>query len=169
MGERAGYRVSKNGKSMLMIRKQWFVGSNHTDLKGLVVEVANVLMTDKFGLCGDSKSLLIGGGAVALRNDLGVGRLSMALLNVLSEPPFDEVVEGDDYHCDINDHGIYEIELIDWNKWELNNYPVKYANKTDALGEKKNLATVTFEEGKDLKSGMKVDFHVPDNWEYGDE
>lgn len=163
MGERAGYRVSSNGKSLFMLRKQWYEGSSHKELTDLIIKVASCLMTDQFSL---GRPVLINDGTVALRDDLRIGRLSMALLSALSDPPFNEVVEADDIHCDINDHGIYEIELVEWNKWYLNNYPVLYENKTDKLGKKIHLATITFTQGKTLSEGMKIEFHVPNDWEY---
>lgn len=169
MGERAAYRVSRNGKSMFMIRKQWYEGSTHEELRTLVTNVAQTLMKDKFGLNPNTDSILIGGGAVALRNDLGVGRLSMALLLTMSEPPFDEIVEGDNINCDINDHGIFEIELIAWDTWYLNHYPVEYGNEKNILGDKKHLATITFAKGKSLADGMNVEYHVPNDWEYPEE
>jgi hypothetical protein len=91
----------------------------------------------------------------------------MALLMAVSNPPFDEVVEVDNLNCDINDHGVYEINLIKWNEWEINQYDVPWEGPArDTLGEKKHLATVTFEPGKTLNDGMKIAFLVPDDWEY---
>jgi hypothetical protein len=166
MGERAAYRVSSKGKSLFMLRKQWYEGSSYEELEALVEKVASQLMSGRFSL---GNKILIGDGSVALRDDLQIGRLSMAMLTALSDPPFNEVVEADDIHCDINDHGIYEIELVEWNKWCLNNYPVEYQNKTDVLGEKKHLATITFIEGTPFPDGMNIEFHVPDNWEYPED
>jgi len=104
---------------------------------------------------------------IALREDLGIGRLSVALLLAVCHPPFDEVVEDGDINCDINDHGIYEIELVNWDHWEINQYPVHWEKgKRDTLGEKTHLATVTFEKGKSLEKGMIILYHVPDDWEY---
>ena len=164
MGERAAYRASANGKSLFMLRKQWYFGSTHKDLEKLVQGVASQLMKGCFGI---EKIPKIGGGLVALRDDLRIGRLSMALLAELSSPQFDEVVEPDDINCDINDHGIFEIDLITPFVWEINHYPVNWDKETgSSLGEKKCLATFTFIQGKTLKKGVVIDWHVPDNWEH---
>jgi hypothetical protein len=173
MGERVAYRASHKGKSLFMVRKQWYLGSTRAELTGLVEEVAGKLMYDGYGLNRGMAN--IGGGMISLRHDLSLGRLSMALLTAVASPPFDEVVEPDDLNCDINDHGIYEIELIEWNKWYLNQYDVEYHRTWEdhgggsTLGPKRHLATINFTEGEPLSSGMRMEFHVPDDWEYPEE
>jgi hypothetical protein len=169
MGERAAYKVSEGGKSLFMIRKQWYIGSRHAEIENLIREIAEKLMTDRF--CGSIGKIKIGDGSIALRDDLGIGRMSVALMMSLSSPPFDEIVESNDLNCDINDHGIFEIEMITWNKWAVNRYPVTWddATKKDVLGAKKHLAAFLFESGKTLDKGMSVKWAVPDDWEYKDE
>jgi hypothetical protein len=166
MGERAAYKVSQDGKSMFMVRKQWYLGSSHKELTILVKKIAEKLMTTRF----ESEKLTINCGSVALRQDLDINRLSMALVLTVGRDGFDEIVLADDLNCDINDHGVYEIDLIKWNIWEINQYDVPWEGPNkDKLGIKKHLATVTFKEGKTLEDGMRIEFLVPDNWGYPDE
>ena len=150
---------------MFMIRKQWYEGSTHNELKTLIERVAGNLMVQRYASF-NKESVNIGGGLVALRDDLGIGRLSMALLNALSEPPFDEVVEADDYNCDINEHGIFEINMLTWDTWELNHYNLPY--ETDIPSEKRQLAIIMFRKGEPFPKGMKIDFKVSNGWEYGE-
>jgi len=166
MGERAAYKVTVKGKSLFMVRKQWYLGSTHNDLKTIAYNVAKSLMVDRSGIsCG--VPIKIGDGMIALREDLGIGRLSMALLLSVSSPPFDELVESDNLNCDISDHGIFEIEMLSWNHWQINHYPVTWSKgEPDRLGEGKTLCSITFEKGKTLEKGTKIKWYVPDDWEY---
>lgn len=170
MGERAAYRVKQGDEYSPMMRKQWYVGSSHQELTNLITKVASMLASSRFSRRGDVVSE-IGAGGGALRDDLGWNRLAAALFDVLYDPPFDEIVSAGDIHCDINDHGIYEIEMIEWDIWEINQYDVDWNSDTESnsLGLMTHIATVTFQNGKTLEEGMGIDFHVSDDWEYPNE
>ena len=139
MGERAGYRVRQDDKVSHMIRKQWYTGGTNKDLENLCFEIAETLGGNP------------GSGESALRHDLDIERMTAALYHVLYSPPFDRICK--DAHCDITDHGIFEIEMFSWDKWQLNHYTVEYENTK--VGEKEVLGTVDVAEGKNGKDILK--------------
>jgi hypothetical protein len=152
MGERAGYRVRQGNEVSNLLRKQWYVGDDETDINALVVGIAQTLMNSPYKLAHHDET--IGGGGVALRNDLNIGRMTSALYHTIYSPPFDSI--ENDINCDISDHGIYEIELVAWNKWKIWNIDVEW--KPLKEGKKKLLAEVSFIEGKELKMGTGILF-----------
>lgn len=168
MGERAAYRVKVGTKISPMMRKQWYVGSSHDDLRRFIYKVAKLLVYYPPSNLYKNEESCIGDGCVALRDDLCLdnGRVVAALFNAIYRPPFDSIERYDDVNCDIDDHGIFEIELCEWNVWNLNHYEVlwSYEKKCSRVGVQECLATITFDEGKILDDGMHVKFHVSDDW-----
>lgn len=130
MGERAGYRVREGDEVSHILRKQWYTGD---DMDLLVTDVVNVLATGH----------LIGSGRCALRDDLGIGRLSAALFSVVYDAPFDSIEF--DTVCDISDHGLYEIEMVEWDHWKVWNYCVAQDGE---LLRRELLTEAFFEVGK---------------------
>jgi hypothetical protein len=180
MGERAGYRVSDaKGRVSWIVRHQWYYGGEKVELEVVVGKIAGCLMQSSY-MMGE-KDLKIDGGMVALRHDLDIARLFSATVKALGSDCFDSLEA--DIECDINDHGLYEIELVDWNKWNINHYDVdtycirhntpmyrgdhydKYIKNAKGLGDcktsesrlgpKVTLGVVTFKEDKSLETGMK--------------
>lgn len=123
MGERAGYRVAeitRSGKRVesWVARKQWYLGGSKAELEKWVKDVARVLMsTSASGLLGKAQ---INDGSVALRHDLGIGRLYHALIQATLGSGFESLHPT--IQCDIDDHGLFEIEMIKWNEWAINHY-----------------------------------------------
>ena len=174
MGERAGYRIKGKEGTSPILRKQWFVGDDEKTLHIFIHEVAQTL-------CDGGQ---IDSGMCALRHDLDVGRLSLAVYHVLYSPPFDSMEF--DTNCDISDHGLYEIELVKWNHWKLNHYTIPFLltekdiDSKDWLDEasKKRykqqlkdkdkstlLADIKFTSDKSLSDGMKITWHLPEDEE----
>jgi len=141
MGERAGYRARQGRITSPILRKQWFIGDSEEELKDLVGKVALKLVEDAWG------DPVINGGGVALRDDLDIGRLTAALYAALYEPPFDSIEFTVD--CDIEDHGLYEIELVRWNLWSFNHYKVsgKWVGPREILFAVKFIPYRTLSEG----------------------
>jgi len=139
MGERAGYRIRQGDKVSHMMRKQLYVGGTTKDFENLCFEIAETLGGNP------------GGGGSALRNDLNIQRMTAALYHVLYTAPFDRICE--DANCDITDHGIFEIEFLSWEKWQVNHYVVVYEG--NKVGEKEVLGTVDVVEGGNGKDILK--------------
>ena len=139
MAERAGYRVKRgNWMRSDILRKALYIVD---DMDLLVADVANTL----------ANGHVIGSYQGALRNDLGIGRLTAALFSTMYDPPFDSI-EFDDGDR-IADCGLYEIELVEWNHWKVWHHEIDYTGiKYDTT---KLLAEVRFEEGKSVEDGMK--------------
>ena len=148
MGDRAGYRVKEGDEVSNLIRKQWQMD----DIKELVTDVAKTLLNEY------DDEALIGGGHAALRNDLGIGRLSAALYHVVYEAPFDSI-ETDPVKCDISDNGLYEIELVEWDYWKVWNYSIGWKDDDRALFDGQLIAEARFTEGKSLSDGMTYTLH----------
>jgi len=143
MGNRAGYRVREGNKTSHILRKQWAI----EDIGHVVKDVAQMLCTTVRG------HGVVGAGNVALRNDLHIGRLAAAMYSVLYRAPFDSIATG--INCDITDAGLYEIELVEWNVWEVWRYPVHLgATSPDTLGTARLITIVTFTGGKSVEEGM---------------
>ena len=182
MGERAGY-MCRDGKCVSpMLRKQWYIGEDKASIRNFVMKTAKVLMNASDIYFGGEETI-IGGGNVALRSDLGISRMFPAIVYAMYKPPYDEIFA--DVASDISDHGIFEIELLEWNKWQVNNYPVD-SEWMDENGKKHTseevinsldmrfnklvwhenvkeeeamaMAVIEFEEGKTLKDGVKFDW-----------
>jgi hypothetical protein len=167
MGERAGYRIKVGEKTSWICRKQWYLGGSESVLARMAKEVAENLL--------GSDEAKINDGGVALRDDLDMGRMFSALTKVICEDMFESI--NPDIKCDIGDHGLFEIEMVKWNKWNINHYDTcrektekeKWGNKQPdgkyekgfggyvwgELQPKAMLGEVGFEKGKTLKDGMK--------------
>jgi hypothetical protein len=143
MGERAGYRVRVGKEISPLLRKQWFVGDERDTIRKLMKKVS-ITLSKTFG----DKTAVANDGGIALRSDLDIGRLTMAFFDVLYDPPFDSLEFGT--NCDISDHGIYELEMIKWDKWIFSNYPVEF----ETIGHGNVLAEIEFEAGT-----KKMKFH----------
>ena len=143
MGDRVGYRIRDGNNVSHLVRKQW----QDYAIDRIVFGTAKTLMTC-FVLGGEKT---IGSGICALRSDLELGRLSAALYSVCYEPPFDSI-ETDPLSCNIEDSGLYEIELVKWNHWEVWHYPIEYTDTT--LSEPELIAVVHFTEGGTFPEGM---------------
>lgn len=144
MGDRAGYRIKEGDEVSNLIRKQ----CQFDDIKEVVTEVAKTLLQ------GYNDEQTIGGGSVALRHDLNIGRLTAALYHVVYEPPFDRI-ETNPVTCDISDNGLYEIELVEWNYWKVWNYEVGWRNDDPDIFDPVLIAEVWFTEGKTLSDGIE--------------
>ena len=170
MGERAGYRVREKDKVSPILRKQWYIGDDEEVITELITEIAKTLSK------GYDKELRdINDGMSALRNDLDIGRLTMAFYSLLYNPPFDSMEFDTD--CDIYDHGLYELELIKWNHWKFWNihiaFAIDYNEKLKDMpeelkksydeqlkkdGTKYLLAEVKFTKDKSLEDGMEIKY-----------
>ena len=144
MGDRAGYRVREGDEVSNIIRKQW----KFDNIKDVVFDVAETLL-NSYGT-----TVTIGCGLAALRDDLGIGRLTAALYHAVYEAPFDSV-ETDPLGCDIADNGLYEIELVEWNYWKVFNYSIGWKDKDAHLFDRELIAEVRFVEDMLLPSGME--------------
>ncbi|MHA1368216.1 MAG: hypothetical protein ACTSRA_00685 [Promethearchaeota archaeon] len=134
MGERAAYRVRDGLAFSHMMRKQWYQGGDKESLKSLIERVICTLNGGALGV----GSMIFGS---ALRPDLDIRRLTAAMYNVLYDPPFDSIEY--DYNCDIRDHGLFELEILEWNVWAINHYDIQ----TDDIYDKKRLVLVKIENG----------------------
>jgi hypothetical protein len=178
MGERAGYRVveiTKGGKRIesWIARKQWYLGGSKVDLESWVRSIAETLMVAPYG----GNECNINGGMVALRDDLNIGRLFASMVRVTLGDCFASLETT--INCDIDDHGLYEVELKKWNLWDINHYETsrkrtqkefEAAKKQAKKGEhvsayvwgelqpKRKLGTVEFTEGKTLADGIKFNW-----------
>ena len=152
MSENAGYVCrNSNGERSPMLRKQWFIGNEEEIIRNFVLGTAKVLMS---GYSDGGKK--IGSGTTALRNDLDIDRLFAAMVKTIYNQPFDSIYAG--IAPDIANNGIYEIEMLDWNLWNINNYSVESHLKKDIIGEKKILGVASFGEGKMLNDGFKFEW-----------
>ena len=106
------------GKSVSpMLQKKRYAEEDKESIEFFVRDVATVLLTDYSG-----KERKIGSGRSALRKDLNIDRLFSAMVHTWYEPPFDEICNS--VASDISDHGVFEIELLAWDWWAVNHYPV---------------------------------------------
>jgi hypothetical protein len=139
MSESAGYRCRMGNDISPMLRKQYYIGSDTENLKDFIFSTAKVLIGDE--------SNKIGSGQGALRDDLDIDRLFAAMAYILYVPPFDGIYKED--APNIGDFGIYEVEILEWNEWNLNNYPSGY---TDLEDDKTTLLHAVFTEGETLET-----------------
>lgn len=155
MGHRGAYRVRDGDETGAYIRQQWAIHGEKEEIKGLVRDVAETLCRD---FSGETKPINSGG--VALRHDLFLGRLSAALIDVLYDRCFQSVTT--DVPPDISNAGIFEIQLIEWNRWQVNHIPVRFESGEGDIVEHDRaelLATVAFEDGAELDNGMSFRWH----------
>lgn len=153
MGERSAYRAREGEKTGPMFRRQWYVGDSPEDIENLVRGIAENLMDSRYE---DSE---INSGGNALRHDLFLGRLNTALFGALYDSCFQSMVCGTP--TDISNHGIYEIELIEWNHWAVNHIPVHWdSDEGETVMERQTqpLAEVWFTSGEPLEKGMEFDW-----------
>lgn len=163
MGQRAGYGIratyygSKRKKTSPILRKQCYWGGSKEDLEAIIKNIAGKLTAgyEERDFSRIVEGVIpVGDGFCALRYDLDFGRLASAMFNALYRPPFDSIETT--INCDINDHGLFEIELIKWNEWKINHYWLKSINPiafTYKLHNKKILGKVFFESGKKITNG----------------
>lgn len=151
MGERCGYRVKEGNIVSDILRKQWWIGGDEESIKKMVKNIASILLSNGLGLYGGDEKSIINGGFVALRHDLDIGRLTAAMFASLYKAPFDSIEK--DINCDISDNGLFEIELVKWNYWKINHYPVEL--NSDTLGKPKTIAAVYFKSDETLEKGME--------------
>lgn len=186
-----------------MLRQQSYDGGDKDDIERIVMKVAGVLMdssyykysmkwyeeyeAEKAKLLAEGKTEEAGklykrekpelpkinDGSLALRYDLDQTRLFPAMISALYQAPFNSI--HDSLNCDINDHGIYEIELVEWNHWKINHYDVIstavegetkrgkriYKSLPDKLGEKVTLCEVHFQPGMTLEDGTSFTWYFP--------
>jgi hypothetical protein len=107
MGERIGFCFrDETGRSQIF-RQQWM-----TEPETAVKLTWNTLG----GKPGD--------GGQALRDDLGIDRAFAALVYSIYQEPFDSI--HDYINCDINDHGLVEIDITQFDNWKVNHIPILY-------------------------------------------
>jgi len=155
MGHRGAYRVRDGDDVGPYIRQQWAITGDEEEIRELVRSVAETLCTDYSG-----ETQQINSGGVALRHDLFVGRLSAALIDCLYSRPFQSVTTG--VPADISNAGIFEIQLIEWNRWQVNHIPVTWdSDNGDTVHHDRAelLASVSFEDGAELENGMNFRWH----------
>ena len=143
MGLRIGYRIRSGDETSAILRKQW---KNYA-IDRIVFGTAKTLMTC-FVIRGEKP---IGSGLCALRSDLDIGRLSAAMYHTVYSPPFDSI-ETDPLGCDISDNGLFEIELVEWDHWQINHYEIGFDDET--LSDPELVAEVRFTEDKPLFEGI---------------
>jgi len=166
MGERTGCRVKETGYRVKdnvqkpgeasktveyssYLRQQWGVTIKPDSIKIWILEIAKTL--------GGSRE--IGSGLKALRHDLDCGRLFNALVSVTSEPPFDRITKEKPH--DISNHGILEIEIVEWNYWQIRHIPVEWdAENGEKIVDEKSevIAVARFEEGKPICEGYSYEW-----------
>ena len=146
MGERGAYRVRSRSEVSPFLRKQWCIYD--TDSLKLLVELTARVLVNSL-----SDDEVIGGGSGALREDLvnAPGRLFGALCHVLYKPPFDMITN--ELH-DVADHGVFEIEIAEWNRWILWHYDVDEHDRI-IPDSKQKVLEVLFEKGKPVDHGIK--------------
>lgn len=186
-----------------MLRQQSYEGGDREDIERIVLKVAKMLMSDSYyHYCveayekyeAEKAKLLAEGkekeaaelykrekpemskindGGLALRHDLDYTRLFPAMIAALYQAPFNSI--HDSINCDINDHGIYEFELVEWNHWKINHYDVIstavegetkkgkriYKPLPDKLGERVTLCEVHFQPGMTLADGTSFTWYFP--------
>jgi hypothetical protein len=148
MGERAGYRVRANNKVSPILRKHWYLGDSKPDIKKIVINTCANLMSEYH-------IELINSGSSALRHDLDFGRLTLAFFNAVYSRPFDSLNE--DENCDISDHGLYELEMKEWNRWEFKNYEIDDCCKELRISKPITICEILIEKDKLIKEG--IHFH----------
>lgn len=186
-----------------LLRQQSYEGGDKEDIERIVLKVAKTLMdssyyrytvreyeeyvAEKAKLLAEGKTkeaaelwkrekpepAKINDGSLALRYDLHYDRLFPAMIVALYQAPFNSIET--DINCDINNHGIYEIELETWNHWKVNHYDVistivegetKKGERTvkflpDRLGEKVTLCEAHFWPGLTLEDGVTFTWYHP--------
>ena len=137
MGERIGYCVrDPNGRSPIF-RKQWMIEPE------TVVKLTWDKLLTTMSFEGDEFKEVkrnVGDGSIALREDLTKSRAFAALVNTIYSPPFDSI--HTDINCDINDHGLIEIDVSEYNNWKIYHIPIPY-NEDDKEGDKVLYATMS--------------------------
>ena len=157
MGERTAYRVKSDYETSPCLRKQWGYFTTE-ELKEIITLCAKYL-------CKYNKHKgKIGDGITALRDDLELapGRLFLALCYVIGKTPFDMITNKP---TDISDHGLFEIEIVKWNKWIVWHYDVKFEDDSIIENSKEKVLEVEFERGKTVKKGIKF-LYVSDKDEW---
>ena len=155
MGERAGYRVRQGDKVSHIFRKQWYIGGTKKELEELLTKVCDTLRGTNYQW-GVPFPPINGNIDSALRSDLGIARVSAALFASLYTPPFDGIHL--DERCDLSDHGIFEIELLSWDKWQLNHYKVTMNPDHDTVGPKKVVGEINVVKDTDGCHGKGLEF-----------
>lgn len=154
MASRAAYRTKKDGEIGVYLRKQNYAGRSKQDMRAWVKAVARNLSSGKE----------VGDGAQALRHDLNISRLNSALIRSLLDPPFDEVHKNK--APDISQNGIFEIEVVEWNRWKVNHVPVDRINgEGEHIEEERQMevAEITFEENKKLPDAANFEWKLDED------
>lgn len=164
MGERTAYRVKLENKEKREIspylRQQWGIHINKGGIEKWIEKIAQYL-------CG-TEDATIGDGLSALRSDLAVdtGRLFNAILNVTSNRRFNSIYR--ELPPDVSNHGVVEIEIVEWDEWHINHIPVKWdKDEGEEMLEDdiETIAKVEFEEGKTVEEGMDYEWMAgEDDW-----
>ena len=143
-----GYRIRDGATVSNLLRKQYA----NDDIETIVRDIARKLCEDtRFS---HTREYPIGSGMAALRGDLIIGRLTAAMYAVVYTAPFDHIEP--DIQCDIDDCGLYEIEIIDWNHWWVWWYPIRYIAECPryVMQKRQWVADVEFIDGEPLETGM---------------
>lgn len=126
MGNRAGYCIrDKDGRSPIL-RQQWM-----TDPAIFTVNTWAVLSTGhKLDENNNLKNVIMkpDDGSCALRDDLDWTRAFAALVYCTYQAPFDSI--HNDIHCDINNNGLFEIDIRDYKHWKVYNIRIDWNQKT---------------------------------------
>lgn len=175
MGERAGYRLiapdwdrtpKKDPPDVEVLRKgglkdlleppdgiprtspiyrmQWFLGDEPGALQHITLALVN-------RLTGNAKER-VGSGMGALRGDLKYDRLwpnFLITLGTLNDSPYNSV--QDDTNCDISDHGLFTLRVVEWKDWmwEWN----KVTWDSTKIGKAIPLLRTVFTENKGILEG----------------
>lgn len=158
----------------VFVRRQMGTPRNKRQIERLMKEVAKRLMGPQYihnlsdfsaeeirERYGDISEYEIGQMGVLIKEHLEehVGQLSNALIRCVSKSTKEFI--SPDLSPGIETTGLFEIEVEDWNLWHINHYTVK-----DEVDEesKVKVATVEFEEGKNLEEGFNFEWLQDDDW-----
>ena len=135
VGERIGFCVrDETGRSQIF-RQQWM-----TEPETAVMNTWNTL--------GGTTS--IGSGGQALRADLDIGRAFAALVYSNYLPPFNSI--QDTINCDINDHGLVEIDITQWDSWKIYHIPILYHPEDNSSTEAEKYLYATMSKNGFVKT-----------------
>jgi hypothetical protein len=181
VGERAGYRLiapdwdrapAKKDSSVEVIRKggglndlleppdgppktspiyrmQWYLGDDPGTLQHATLALVN-------RLTGNAREQ-VGSGLGALRGDLKYDRLwpnFLITLGILNGSPYNSIHE--DVNCDISDHGLFTLRVVEWKDWmwEWNDVKANWEEgSTKIHGNPIPLLRTVFTEKKGILEG----------------
>ncbi len=144
MGERIGFRVKDKDGVSAIFRQQFMSAPQEVVENTWNTLLSTRRFTDKDYTHLEQVILKVGDGSVALREDLDISRAFAALVYSNYEPPFNSIEQN--IHCDINDHGLVEIDISDYKHWKVFHYDIDYHADADPSNELNENSKVLYAE-----------------------